>query len=455
MGRDYCVISNILDIEDDSYMTDAKEMAETKHENKSEKNTQSPLEPLRSIHTRSFAEILNQLGVSLVVSTYQAHRAIVVRSEMQTQRTEQTEEAYPAVNTHFKVFDKPMGIAASDNKLAIGSAYQIWEFRNVPAVTAKLEPPEKHDACYVVRDRHTTGYIDIHEMSYIKDELWFVNTRFSCLCTFDKDHSFVPRWRPPFVSAYDTSDRCHLNGLAVRDGKPYYVTALGETNKASGWRENKVNGGLLMDATTNEIMTRGLSMPHSPRWYRGKLWILESGVGRLATVDVATGELTTVAHLPGFVRGISFCGPIAFIGLSQVRESAIFSGLEIIDKYPERICGVWAVNIETGQVLGFLKFEGDVREIFAVSVLPNTRFPELVNDDVDLLKEVFVLPDEALAEVEITTMSKEDREKAVAAKQKEKAERENPATVESPMTSAEMMMMQTVQVEDRAAVRLS
>ena len=351
------------------------------------------LEPLRSIHTQSFAEILHRNHLSLVVSTYQAHRAIVVRAEPPEGHT---------LNTHFRVLPKPMGIAASGNKLAIGTAHEIWEFRNVPAVCAKLEPPDKHDACYLLRDRHTTGNIDIHEMAYVQDELWFVNTRFSCLCTYDKEHSFVPKWRPPFVSAYDVSDRCHLNGPAIKNNKPHYVTALGETNTPGGWRENKVNGGLLIDVTTNEILVRGLSMPHSPRWYNNKLWVLESGEGRLATVDTKIGELTTVAELPGFVRGIEFIDSLAFIGLSQVRETAVFSGLPIIEKSPERICGVWIVDIETGKTLGFLKFEGDVQEIFAVSVLSGIRFPELIESDEELLKESFVLPDDAIAEVELS-----------------------------------------------------
>ena len=143
-------------------------------------------------------------------------------------------------------------------------------------------------------------------------------------------------------------------------------------------------------------------MPHSPRWYNNKLWVLESGEGRLATVDTKIGELTTVAELPGFVRGIEFIDSLAFIGLSQVRETAVFSGLPIIEKSPERICGVWIVDIETGKTLGFLKFEGDVQEIFAVSVLSGIRFPELIESDEELLKESFVLPDDAIAEVELS-----------------------------------------------------
>lgn len=352
---------------------------------------------LRSVHTTNLPAILNELGVSLLVSTYQAGKLIVVRADGEQ------------LNTHFRIFQKPMGLAVQDNKLAIGSAYQIWEHRNIPAVGQKLDPPGKHDACYLPRRTHITGDIDIHEMAYGRDELWFLNTRFSCLCRLDSDHSFVPYWRPPFVSAYDLTDRCHLNGLALVNGIPKYVTALGETDTAGGWRANKANGGILMDITSNQILLRGLSMPHSPRWYRDQLWVLESGEGSLAKVDPLQGRWENIIEMPGFTRGIDFCGPIAFIGLSKVRESAVFSGIPITQRLTERICGVWVVNIETAQILGFLRFEEGVEEIFAVQVLPNIRFPEVFGDprfndseQEKLLGSSYVLPDEALEQIAVS-----------------------------------------------------
>ena len=320
------------------------------------------------------------------------------------------------MNTHFRTFDKPMGIAAQGNQLAIGGKKTVWTLHNMPAAARKLEPVGKHDACYLTRRIHITGDIDIHEMAYATHdhaggELWLVNTRFGCLCTLDADHSFHPRWRPPFVSAYAPEDRCHLNGLAMVDGRPKYVTALGETDSAGGWRQNKADGGLLMDIDTNEILLRGLSMPHSPRWYQDRLWFLESGQGSLAYVDLAAARhspftVHTVAQLPGFTRGLDFYGPLAFIGLSQVRESATFSSLPLMERLgEERTCGVWVVHIETGQTLGFLRFEAGVQEIFAVQVLPNTRFPEILEWDDERLAHSYVLPDAALAETPLVEMA--------------------------------------------------
>lgn len=166
-----------------------------------------------------------------------------------------------------------MGLAFHNNRLAVGTAQEIIVFRNVPAVASRLEPPGKHDACFLPRSLHVTGDIQIHEMVYQEDELWFINTRFSCLCTHDEDHSFVPRWWPRFITGLAAEDRCHLNGIALADGKPRWMTALGETDSAGGWRENKKDGGILIDIDSGEIVARKLSMPHSPRWHTGRLWL--------------------------------------------------------------------------------------------------------------------------------------------------------------------------------------
>jgi uncharacterized protein (TIGR03032 family) len=224
----------------------------------------------------------------------------------------------------------------------------------------------------------------------------------SNLATLDPESNFVPRWRPPFVTELEPSDRCHLNGLAMVDGQPKYVTALGETNEMHGWRPNKAKGGILMDVDTGEVITRGLSMPHSPRWHGGRLWVCESGSGTLGTVDPNSGRYEAVAAVPGFTRGLDFVGDLAFVGLSQVRESAVFSGLEITERLApeERTCGVCVVDLRTGTVVALLEFTSGVQEVFAVALLPR-RFSDLINDD-KLLEDSFVVPSECLGEVAAT-----------------------------------------------------
>ena len=187
------------------------------------------------------------------------------------------------------------------------------------------------------------------------------------------------------------------------DGKPKYVTALGETNEPAGWRANKLSGGVLMDVDSGEILCRGLSMPHSPRWYGGRLWLCESGSGTLGTVDLNTGRYEEVVAVPGFTRGLDFADGLAFVGLSQVRESAVFSGIPITERLTpeERTCGVCVVDLRRGETVALLKFTSGVQEVFAVALLPR-RFPDLINDDEKLLASSFVVPSECVADVAAT-----------------------------------------------------
>ncbi len=224
--------------------------------------------PLRAVHTPNFPGLLRRLGASLLVTTYQAGKLVIVRDEGDH------------LNTHFRTFQAPMGLALEGRRLAVGTTIQVWEYLDVPAATSKLDPPGKHDACFLPRASHVTGNIQIHEMAWgYGGELWVVNTRFSCLCSLDRSASFAPRWRPPFVTALEPTDRCHLNGLAMVDGRPRYVTALGQTDEPAGWRANKAKGGILMDVSSGEVITRGLSMRNSPPKWVGRLWVCRSGAG--------------------------------------------------------------------------------------------------------------------------------------------------------------------------------
>ena len=309
--------------------------------------------PLRAVHTTNFPALLRQLGASLLITTYQAGKLVMVRDEGDH------------LNTHYRTFQAPMGMALDGDRLAIGTQMQVWEFVDVPAVAAKLDPPGRHDACFLPRSSHVTGNIQIHEMAWgVDGELWVVNTRFSCLCTIDKSASFTPRWRPPFVSSLEPTDRCHLNGLAMVDGRPRYVTALGESDAPMGWRADKARGGIVMDVASGVVVTRGLSMPHSPRWYGGKLWVCESGAGTLGTIDLSTGKYEPIVEVPGFTRGVAFAGNFAFVGLSQVRESAVFSGIPITERLTaeERTCGVCVIDLRSGQVVALLRYETAVHD---------------------------------------------------------------------------------------------
>ena len=340
-------------------------------------------EAFSSQSTDSFRELLSLAGASVLVSTYQAGQLVVVRPHEQ------------GVNTHFVAFERPMGIARRQNEFALGGASSITIFRNLAAVGPKVGQGDQVDACYMPRSLHFTGAIDIHEMGYDKvDKLWFINTKMSCLASLDKEHSFKPEWRPPFITEYDLSDRCHLNGLGFRNGVPRYVSMLGQADSPGGWRQNKISGGQIMDISDNSVLCDGLCMPHSPRWYRDHLWFLSSGAGHLMKMKPGQAP-EVVAELPGFARGMDFIDRYALIGLSQIRESSTFAGLPLTRRVEERKSGVWVVDLESGQIVAFLVFTGNVQEVFEVKVLPH-KFAAVLDFQTPFLANSYELPDSVL-----------------------------------------------------------
>ncbi len=228
-------------------------------------------------------------------------------------------------------------------------------------------------------------------------DLWIVNTLFSCLCTLDGVHNFVPRWKPRFVSAIAAEDRCHLNGLGLIGGRPAYVTALGETDAKEGWRPGKASGGCLIDVASGVPVVRGLSMPHSPRPHDGGVLLLESGRGRMVRADPADGSVEPVAEVPGYARGLSFVGGYAFVGLSKFRKSssvATFGGLPISERTTPLSCGVSVVELASRREVARLEFHAGIDEIFDVQPLPDRHpwfsGPHPKTDDV---RPIWVVPE--------------------------------------------------------------
>ncbi|HEV2294746.1 MAG TPA: TIGR03032 family protein [Tepidisphaeraceae bacterium] len=334
--------------------------------------------------TDTFAPLLKQLGVSLLVTTYQANKLLVLR------------EQRGGLSILVRTFERPMGVAADARRIALGTREQIWQFRNAPDIAPQVEPTGTHDGCFIPRASHVTGDIGVHEIAWAGeklDELWLVNTRFSCLCTIHPDYSFVPRWRPPFISALAAEDRCHLNGLGIVNGQPAYVTALGQTDTRGGWRAGKARGGVVISVPDGRLVAEGLCMPHSPRWHQGRLWVLDSGTGRLLDVHPATGEVRpSAAELPGFARGLGIYGHYAFIGLSKIRPTSAMDGVPLAERRAELKCGVAVIDLRVGGIVATVDFHTAVEEVFDVQVIAGGRFPEVLGFQKDTIQNTFVVP---------------------------------------------------------------
>jgi len=256
--------------------------------------------------TPGFLTWLAQAAGSIAVSTYQAGKVAMIGWDDRQ------------ATLLMRQFDKPLGLAASENRLVLATRHDVVVLANAPLLAGDFleEQPGRYDALYLPRATYHTGDLNTHDVAILGDEVWLAATRFSCLAKLSYDFNFLPVWKPSFVTDLVPEDRCHLNGIAVRDGRPRYVTALGTTNAAGAWREQKATGGVLIDVDSGETILDGLAMPHSPRWHGGRLWLLNSGAGELLLVDPQTGQQREVWTGTGATRWIDPLGTVASSTLS-------------------------------------------------------------------------------------------------------------------------------------------
>jgi uncharacterized protein (TIGR03032 family) len=333
--------------------------------------------------SRGFASWLRANDVSLGFTSYQSGRLYLVG-----------QNGAGGVSFHERHFQRAMGLWASPQRLLLSSIYQIWRFENVlgPNEAFRVQEngaPAEYDRHYVPRFATTTGDIDVHEIGVMDDgRIVFVNTAYSCLATLSQTHSFKPYWVPPFISKLAPEDRCHLNGMAMRDGKPAFVTTVSRSDSITGWRERRGEGGSIIDIASNEPVTTKLSMPHSPRWMDGKLYVLNSGRGEFGVMEAGTGRFEPIAFCPGFLRGLQFHNGYAIVGLSLPRNGH-FKGLALDDMLKQRDaepwCGVQIIEVATGNIVEWIRMEGEVTELFDIGVLPGIRRPMstgIVTDDI-------------------------------------------------------------------------
>jgi uncharacterized protein (TIGR03032 family) len=318
------------------------------------------------VGSRHFLEWLDGLGAAIAATTYHSNRLFLFGVKPDGR-----------LSVFQRVFERAMGLAVSSERLLLATRFQLWQLDNI------LRPGEVergYDRLYKPHLAWTTGDLDIHDVAFgVDGRPIFVNTLFGCLATVDERHSFRPLWQPPFLSRIAPEDRCHLNGLAVEDGRPRFITAVATTDVAAAWRDKRRDGGVVLDVDSGEVVVSGLSMPHSPRLHEGRLWVLNSGTGELGTVDLAAGRFEPVCFCPGYLRGLAFHRGFALIGMSKCREERTFSGLELDDrlrdKGTEARSGLAVVELATGSLVHWLELSGEMREMYDVQVLPGVHCP--------------------------------------------------------------------------------
>jgi uncharacterized protein (TIGR03032 family) len=314
--------------------------------------------------SRGFGNWLTSVKASLAFTSYQTGQLFLVGLRKDGK-----------VSFNQQNLVRAMGVHASGNRLMVGGLAQIWRLENV--LRRNETANEHYDRVYVPRAALTTGDVDIHELSLDKyGRIIFVNTKYSCLATPSMVHSFKPLWKPKHISKLAAEDRCHLNGLCMVDGLPRYVSMVSRSDVLNGWRERRHEGGTLIDITTDRIVTDKLSMPHSPRYQDGKIWVLDSGRGFLIKVDPETGKSEDVAFCPGFLRGLSLHRGFAVVTASLPRDGT-FKGLQLDENIKARDgepwCGIYVINLRTGDIVEWIKIDGFIKELFDVAVVPGAR----------------------------------------------------------------------------------
>ena len=313
-----------------------------------------------------FVAMLAKLNASIALSSYQSNRFYLLGRNPNG-----------GLMIDERVFEKAMGIVVHEASLVLATRFQIQRFENTIGRGQFVN--HTFDACYVPRVTYTTGMLDAHDVGVLADgRIVFVNTRFNCLATPSAARSFSPLWKPPFISKIVDEDRCHLNGLAMTDGEPRYVTAVSRSDTIDGWRDRRSNGGVVVDVRSGEIVCDGLSMPHSPRLHGGELWLLNSGTGELGRVDVATRSFQPVAFCPGFVRGLTIVGRYALVGLSKPRhvrfeKLTLDARLHATDSEPW--CGIQVIDLETGTCAEWFRIDGAIGEVYDVAAIPGVACP--------------------------------------------------------------------------------
>lgn len=342
-------------------------------------NENRPMEAIGCTANEGFIRWLAESGGSIVTSTYQSGKLAIISWDGQQ------------LSLLMRDFEKPLGVAVAGNRMALATKHEVTLFANAPLLAPDyLETSRgKYDSLFLPRITFHTGDIHTHDVAFGKDGLWIVNTRFGCLAKLSDQFCFESGWKPPFLSELAPEDRCHLNGMALVDGLPKYVTALGTTDTAGGWRERKADGGVLMQVPDGEILARGLSMPHSPRWHQGAVWFLNSGTGELGRYVPGSANWEAVCGLPAFLRGMHCVGNHAIVGLSTIREKHLFGGLPVQGKHAKLLCGISIIDLVRGAEAGRFEFTSGCTELYEATFFQGFRRPMITNLQQEATRQAF------------------------------------------------------------------
>jgi uncharacterized protein (TIGR03032 family) len=261
---------------------------------------------------------------------------------------------------------------------------QVYDLRPVTDLLPRLDvkaAPVADRPLIPAGSRFYPGCLYMHDLALIGGRLYANAVGQNAIARLDGDGPYERVWWPRSIETRNgpVFGRNHLQLNSIAAGptlRQSYFSA--STDKVSarrpGMRNFPVDGrGVIFAGRTREVFARGLTRPHSARLHGGKVWVDNSGYGELGFAE--DGQFRPVVKLPGWTRGLCFHKGIAFVGTSRVipRFRQYAPGLDV----DSSICGIHAVEVKTGRVLGSLTWPAG-NQIFAIDWIARstaTGFP--------------------------------------------------------------------------------
>jgi len=355
-----------------SFDLKALELALSSNEKGNEKKSD-----VQIVHKPSLPGWMKDNNCTFVITSYKSHTLIFLGVRNDT------------IYTYTMMQERPTGIAIKDDKLYVSNIGNIVTYVNRGAIETPLNG--MFDTNYCVKNINVSAHIDVHDICVSDDcqsnksseTLFYCSTGLNSICTPSDKYTCNIYWTPPWIKLNDkgnppNEDRCHLNGLCCLDGKPKYVTAVCMRDYLGAWQEH-MNEGVVYDVVENKVVCDKLIMPHSPRVYKNKIWILESGSGYFGYID--GGKFIKKTFLPGFLRGLDFIGNFAVICTSLDRHDHAFRDTPVSRKLKadgrDSKCGIWVIDLENFEIESYLHFS-DIKELYDVRIIPNSQTPRVL-----------------------------------------------------------------------------
>ncbi len=325
--------------------------------------------------TGDFWKVLDSLEITLLVGREYEHLLLGMSH-------------YDKPHLSYMPLPHPSGIAVDREKGIVHVAStrnpnQIYDLMPMSGCTERLDvesdlPADK--PLVPVRSRFMPGCLYMHDLAFIDGHLHANAVGHNAVVRLNDDSSYTRVWWPKCIENPDGptfgQNHIQLNSIAAGENlETSYFSASSEemSNLRPGDKDYPVDKrGVIFSGATREPIARGLTRPHSARIETTtgtpRLWVDNSGYGEFGFID--GGKFQTVTRLPGWTRGLAFCGEVAFVGTSRVipKFAQYAPGLDV----NASICAVHAVDIRSGEVLGSIVWPYG-NQIFAIDWLPRMQ----------------------------------------------------------------------------------